>query len=129
MNLKAASLPALIIKQLALRVLQHSPWRGFQAYTLDLSSLLYFSGMQEVRYIEFPDAPMTLEESILALNELILAMRWTNALKMILLPPRLNELRNEIHRLENVVFLSAEDGKRIENSTSITQPLRELCRN
>lgn len=123
------SLPSLIGNRLGLNSIPLSPHNGFQIYKMDLSRLLYFSGMDDIRYVEFPEEPMSAEEACLAFSELITKFKWWFQIKIVLLSGESPELVQRLHALENVMVISPADLQRIEQSKNVTQPLRDLFRN
>ena len=128
MNGDASSLPFLIGNRLGLNSVQLSPHNGFRIYKMDLSRLLYFSGMDDIRYVEFPEELMTPEEGCLAFSELITKFKWRLQIKIVLLPSDSPELSQRLHLLENVMILSQADLKKVAESRNVTQPLRDLFR-
>ena len=129
MNGDSNSLPSLISSRLGLNSIPLSPHNDFQIYKMDLSRLLYFSGMDDIRYVEFPHESMTTEESHLAFSELITKFKWWLPIKIVLLPGESPELAQRLRALENVVVIIPADLQRVAESRNVTQPLRDLIRN
>lgn len=128
MNADPISLPSLISNRLGLNSVALSPHNDFQIYKMDLSRLLYFSGMDDIRYVEFPEALMEPEEGCLAFSELITKFKWWLPIKIVLLPKDLPDLVQRLRALENVIVISAADLQRVAESRNVTQPLRDLFR-
>jgi AAA domain-containing protein len=122
------SLPSLISSRLGLNSVPLSPHNDFQIYKMDLSRLLYFSGMDDIRYVEFPEELMEPEEGCLAFSELVTKFKWWLQIKIVLLPSDSAELTQRLHALENVIVISPADLERVAESKNVTQPLRELFR-
>ncbi len=124
------SLPAILDHRLGLNAteLSESPYLDFRLYKMDLSSLLYFKGMEDVRYIEFPNETMSDEEGYLALSELIAKFKCRLQIKLVLLPFDSPGIAERIRTLENVIILHLSDLQRITSHRNVTQPLREVFR-
>src|SRR5262249_31159507 len=123
------SLPSLINSRLGLNSIPLSAHNDFQIYKMDLSRLLYFSGMDDMRYVEFPREAMTAEEGYLAFSELITKFKWWLPIKIVLLPDESPELAQRLRALENVIVITPADLHRVAESRNVTQPLRDLIRN
>jgi hypothetical protein len=95
---------------------------------MDLSSLLYFKGMEDIRYIEFPDESMTDEEAYLSLSELVTKFKCRFQIKLVLLPFDSPGIEERIRSLENLIVLHHADLQRINSHRNVTQPLREVFR-
>ncbi len=128
MSSDSNSLPSLISNRLGLNSISLSPHNDFQIYKMDLSRLLYFSGVDDIRYVEFPEEPMSAEEGCLAFSELITKFKWWLPIKIVLLPNDSPELVQRLHALENVMVVSPADLQRVAESKNVTQPLRDLFR-
>ncbi len=129
MNGDSNSLPSLISSRLGVNSIPLSPHNDFQIYKMDLSRLLYFSGMDDIRYVEFPHESMTAEEGSLAFGELITKFKWWLPIKIVLLPDESAELKQRLRALENVIVITPADLQRVAESRNVTIPLRDLIRN
>ena len=122
------SLPWLIDNRLGVSSVPLSSHNGFKIYKMDLSRLLYFSGMDDIRYVEFPPESLNPAEDLLAFNELITKFKWWLPIKIVLVPLGSTELVQRLHALDSVIVISPEDLQRIAESKNVTQPLRDLFR-
>lgn len=124
------SLPALLDHRLGLSASEatESPYQGFRIYKMDLSGVLYFKGMSDIWYIEFPNEQMSAEEAYLVLSELIAKFKCRSQIKLVLLPFESSGIVERIRSLENVIIIYHTDLQRITSHRNVTQPLREIFR-